>query len=60
MAISPYKVKIIPINEGALIKRGCCFIKSITLYTIYPLMASIPGKTFPSKYSSMAPPPVET
>jgi hypothetical protein len=27
---------------------------------IYPSIAAIPGNTFPSKYSSMAPPPVLT
>ena len=28
--------------------------------TYYPFTAAIPGKTFPSKYSSIAPPPVLT
>ena len=34
--------------------------KIIVQNSPYSLIADIPGKSFPSKYSSMAPPPVET
>ena len=45
--------------ESQLIKKTDAIKKSF-LYILYSSRALIPGRVFPSRLSSMAPPPVET
>jgi hypothetical protein len=47
------------VQSVARLRRVTC-INRPPAELLYSLIAAIPGKTFPSKYSSNAPPPVDT